>query len=122
MRGEGIDASSAHVIEAVRLAETLAALRGRPLPGLPELDEATLAVLCGGNDLPMRLIHEKLVVGERLGAVPDETPLVPLQIDLAREQRRLRLPPEASQRVRDLDLRAQVTKSATHPGRGEPIR
>ncbi|HEY3111474.1 MAG TPA: DUF5682 family protein, partial [Chloroflexota bacterium] len=114
LRGEGIDASSAHVIEAVRLAEALAALRARPLPGLPELDEATLAVLCAGNDLPMRLIHEKLVVGERLGAVPDETPLVPLQVDLAREQRRLRLPPEASQRVRDLDLREPTDLARSH--------
>jgi hypothetical protein len=114
LRGEGIDASSAHVIEAVRLAETLAALRARPLPGLPELDEASLAVLCGGNDLPMRLIHERLVVGERLGSVPDETPLVPLQVDLERAQRRLRLPPEASQRVRDLDLREPTDLARSH--------
>src|SRR5207244_12369163 len=60
LREEGLDASSAHVIEAVRLSETLAALRERPLPGLPELNEATQAVLCAGNDLPLRLIHEKL--------------------------------------------------------------
>lgn len=105
LRQEGLDASSAHVIEAVRLAESIAALRDLPLPGLPELDEACRAVFCFGNDAPMGLIRERLVVGERLGAVPDETPAVPLQQDLRREQRRLRLPPEATWRDLELDLR-----------------
>lgn len=105
LRDEGLDASSAHVIEAVRLAEALAALRGRPLPGLPELDEACRSVFCFGSDAPMRLIHDRLVVGERLGAVPDAAPAVPIQQDLRREQRRLRLAPEAGWRDLDLDLR-----------------
>src|SRR5215510_9233764 len=105
LREEDLDVSSAHVIEAVRLAETLAALRDRPLPGLSELNEATQSVFCFGNDLALRLIHEKLIVGETLGAVPEETPLAPLQQDLAREQKRLRLPAEALERELDLDLR-----------------
>src|SRR5205823_4021402 len=87
LRDEDLDASSAHVIEAVRLAETLAALRDRPLPGLPEMNEATQAVFCFGDALPMRLIEQQLIVGEALGAVPEEAPAVPLQRDLEREQR-----------------------------------
>jgi hypothetical protein len=105
LRGEDLDASSASVIEAVRLAESLAALRGRPLPGLPELNEATQAALCFGDPLPLRLISEKLIVSERLGEVPDDTPSVPLARDLTREQKRLRFPPEATQKQLDLDLR-----------------
>src|SRR4030095_6210663 len=105
LREEALDVSSAHVIEAVRLAETLAALRDRPLPGLSELNEATQSVFCFGNDLQLRLIHEQLIVGETLGAVPEETPLAPLQQDLAREQKRLRLPAEALEHALDLDLR-----------------
>ena len=105
LREQDLDASPASVIEGVRLAETLAALRGRPLPGLPELNEATQSVFCFGSDLPMRLILEKLIVSETLGTVPDETPSVPLQQDLAREQKRLRLPPEATQKELDFDLR-----------------
>lgn len=105
MREEDLDVSSAHVIEAVRLAETLAAFRNRPLPDLSELNEATQAVFCFGSDLPLRLIHEKLIVGETLGSVPEETPLAPLQQDLTREQKRLRLPAEALERALDLDLR-----------------
>ncbi|MBO0860150.1 MAG: hypothetical protein J2P21_17095 [Chloracidobacterium sp.] len=105
MREEDLDVSSAHVIEAVRLAETLAALRDRPLPSLAELNEAAQSVFCFGNDLPLRLIHEKLIVGATLGSVPEETPLAPLQRDMAREQKRLRLPAEALDRALDLDLR-----------------
>src|SRR5262245_43735801 len=105
LREEDLDVSSAHVIEAVRLAETLAALRDRPLPGLSELNEATQSVFCFGDGLPLRLIHEKLIVGETLGSVPEETPLAPLQQDLAREQKRLRLKPNASEETLDLDLR-----------------
>jgi hypothetical protein len=107
LRDEDLDASSASVIEAVRLAETLAAMRGKHRPGLLELNEATQTVLCFGNDVPLRLIHEKLIVGEVLGAVPDETPAVPLQQDLQREQKRLRFPAEASQKTIDLDLRKE---------------
>jgi hypothetical protein len=105
LRGEDMDASSASVIEAVRLAEALAAVRGRPVPGLTELNDATRAVLCFGDDTPLRLVAEKLIVGEALGEVPEETPGSPLQQDLSRAQKRLRLPPEASDRILDLDLR-----------------
>ncbi len=105
LREEGLDVSSAHLIEAVRLTESLASLRERPLPGLPELDEATQAVLCGGETLPMELIHQKLVIGETLGTVPGTTPMVPLQQDLLREQKRLRLSPTALEKLLDLDLR-----------------
>ena len=114
LREEELDASSAHLIEAVRLAETLAALRDRPLPGLAELNEATQAVLCFGSDLPMRLIHDNLIVGERLGEVPDETPMVPLQQDLLRQQKRLRLPAEATQKIYELDLRKENDLARSH--------
>ena len=105
LRKADLDASSASVIESVRLAETLAALRGRPLAGLPELNEAVQTVLCFGSDTPMRLIRDQLIVGERLGQVPDDIPAVPLQQDLSRLQKRLRLPAEAAHRDYDLDLR-----------------
>lgn len=108
LRDEGLDVSSAHVIEAVRLAETLAALRGRPIAGLSELNEAVQSVFCFGDDLPLRLIHNKLIVGETLGRVPDETPLAPLQQDLQREQKRLRLKAEANEKTLDLDLRKET--------------
>ena len=105
LRDEGIPASSAHVIESVRLAEALAALRGRPLAGLEEVTEAARSVLCEGSDLLTALIQRRLVVGERLGTVPPATPMVPLQRDLQDQQRHLRLRPGAEPRDYDLDLR-----------------
>ncbi len=113
LRDQDLSASTAQVIDAARLAGTVAALRGLALPGLPELNQAADAVFWGGGaadgaSLPLQLIHEHLVVGERLGAVPAETPAVPLQQDLAREQKRLRMPPEAGERVLELDLRKET--------------
>jgi len=108
LRDEGIPASSAHVIDSVRLAEALAVLRGRPLAGLGEVTEAARSVLCEGSDLLTELIQRRLVVGERLGTVPPGTPMVPLQRDLQDQQRHLRLRPEAETRDYDLDLRKQT--------------
>jgi hypothetical protein len=105
LRAEGVPTSSAHVIEATRLAETLATLRGRPLAGLAEVTEAAEAVMCDGEPLRVELIGRRLVVGERLGAVPDAMPAVPLARDLAAQQRAVRLKPEAGERALELDLR-----------------
>jgi hypothetical protein len=105
LRGQDLDASSASVIEAVRLGHSLAALRDRPVPGLTEFNDAVRAVFCFGDDTPMQLIADKLIVGELLGQVPEATPSLPFQQDLQREQKRLRLRPNATQEVRDLDLR-----------------
>ncbi|WP_246101368.1 DUF5682 family protein [Streptomyces cyaneus] len=107
LRDEDRIVSSAHVIEAVRLAETLAAMRGRPLPGLSETTDAVRAVMCEGSDLPLALVHDRLVVGDVLGEVPRSAPAVPLQRDLDRIQRRLRLKPEALERELELDLRKE---------------
>lgn len=107
LRAEGLDASSASVIEAVRLAEALAAFRERPMPGLAELHEAMQTVLCHGNAEPMALIRQRLEIGDRLGEVPAETPAVPLQRDLENKQRRLRLKPSTAIETLDLDLRKE---------------
>ncbi|MFF3758696.1 DUF5682 family protein [Streptomyces sp. NPDC002185] len=108
LRAEDHPVSSAHVIEAVRLAETLAALRGRPAPGLDETTDAVRAVLCEGSDVPLDLVRDRLVVGDVLGEVPAAAPAVPLQRDLARRQRTLRLKPEAHERDLGLDLRKET--------------
>ncbi|MGW3109908.1 DUF5682 family protein [Streptomyces sp. NPDC001091] len=108
LREEDRIVSSAHVIEAVRLADTLAVMRGRPLPGLTETTDAVRAVLCEGSDVPLSLVYDRLVVGDVLGEVPESAPAVPLQRDLAREQRRLRLKPEALERELELDLRGET--------------
>ena len=111
LRSEGIDASVANVVEAVRVADTLAAVRDLPAPGLDELREAALATLCGGETEKLDLIRDKLEIGEKLGEVPAETPTVPLQRDLERLQKRLRLKPSAEERILDLDLREETGRA-----------
>ncbi|MGM5064166.1 DUF5682 family protein [Rhodococcus qingshengii] len=108
LRDEDLPISSAHVIEAVRLADTLAALRSRPLAGLSEVTEATRSVMCDGNDVLLDLITRRLVVGEALGAVPEETPTVPLEADRRARSKTLRLKQQAGAQTLDLDLRRDI--------------
>jgi hypothetical protein len=105
LRSEDLEASPANVVEAARVADTLAAIRDLPAPGLDELREAALATLCGGETQRLALIRYRLEIGEKLGEVPAETPTVPLQRDLDGLQKRLRLKPSAEERHLDLDLR-----------------
>lgn len=105
LRGHDLDVSSASVIEAARFADALATVRGRPLAGLDECTEAALAVLCEGSEVPLRLVHDEVVVGRDLGQVPDDAPQVPLARDLAAQQRSCRLKPKATEETVVLDLR-----------------
>ena len=111
LREQGLDASSASVIEAVRLSEALAALRSLSMPGLAELTEATETVLCHGDATPMSLIRAKLEIGERLGQVPAETPAVPLQRHLEERQKKLTLKPSAEIKKLELDLRKETDRA-----------
>ncbi|MFM9937477.1 MAG: DUF5682 family protein, partial [Novosphingobium sp.] len=108
LRKSGRSASTASVIEAARLAETLAALRELALPGLDEMREATLATLCHGEAAPWHLIETELVIGRAVGEIDDGVPQMPLAADLARWQKKLKLKPEALDRELSLDLRTEA--------------
>jgi len=107
LRKKQMDTSVAHVIEAVRLAESLASLRGLSKAGLEELNEATLTVLCNGETILMHLVHDELIVSNRMGEVPIEIPKPPLQLDIEKWQKKLRLPPTADFKDYTLDLRKE---------------
>ena len=113
-REQDMDCSSAHIIEASRLATSLAALRERPRPGLPELYEALQTTVCMGDSAPLRLIARQLIVGDKLGTIPETAPTVPLQRDLEQQQKSLRLKPEAARKVLDLDLRQANDLARSH--------
>jgi hypothetical protein len=104
-RKQQMDTSVAHIIEAVRLAESLASLRGLPKVGLEELNEATLSVLCNGESILLKLVHDELIVGHQIGEVPVEIPKPPLQLDIEKLQKKLRLPATADFKDYTLDLR-----------------
>lgn len=105
LREADVPISAAHVIEACRLAEALAALRGHPLPTLGEYNDAAVAVLGSGHAVTLEMIRARWYFAARLGQVPEEFPGAPLQKDLAALQRRLRFPPKAEEKTFDFDLR-----------------
>lgn len=113
MREEDLDASPAAVIEAVRLADALASLRGRPRPGLKELGEAAASVLIRDQAI-WSLISRRLIVGEKMGSVPENVPQIPLQSDLAALQKRLRLPVNGADQKLELDLRGDTDLHRSH--------
>lgn len=101
------DISSAHVIEAVRLANALARLRDLPKAGLYELTEATQTVMCMGDALGLQLIRAQLIVGNRLGQIPSGVLRAPLQQDFEQTLRRLRLKTDVGALPLELDLRKE---------------
>ena len=113
-RQEGMDASAAHLVEAVRLAETLAAIRGRAVPSLSELNEAVRACLAMGSDLPLKVVRDRLIVGQVMGETPPDAPVAALAADLEQLTRRLRMRPEPGQKTVDLDLRNETDRSRSH--------
>jgi hypothetical protein len=110
LRDNGLDCSSAHIIEATRLATCLASLRDQSQPRLGDLDEAVRSVFCFGAEGPLALIHRQLVVGTAFGQVPEDTPAVPVQADLERLCKRLRLARETLAKTLEFDLRQDTDR------------
>lgn len=108
LRQKNMDISVAHVIEAVRLAASLASLRNLSRPGLEEFNEATLSVLFNGEPIMMQLVQKELIVSNKIGTVPTEIPKPPLQLDIERQQKKLRLPATADWKDYVLDLRKET--------------
>jgi hypothetical protein len=111
LREEDLPAPTASVIESIRLAEALAALRGLANPGLREINDSMQAVLCGGEIGPLAFVRDRLELGGPLGEVPPGTPAVPLRRELEAEERRLRLKRTDEIRTLDLDLREPTDRA-----------
>lgn len=114
LRQQNFDASSASVIEGVRLAEALAALRGHALPGIEELQEAAVTLLGGGYTERLQIVRQQLVVGVKMGEVPEGLEGTPFQQDLVQQQKRLKLKPEAGSKLLELDLRTELHLERSH--------
>jgi hypothetical protein len=111
LRRKDLMASTAEVGDAVRLSESLAGIRNLGLPGLDELKDAALAVLCKGQSVVFDRVANELETGNRIGKIPEEAPTLPIYRDLMLQIKRLRLTavfnaPEST--VRQLDLRKEL--------------
>ncbi len=107
-RNKNIDISTAHVIEAFNLSRSLAILRNKYCVSLSELNEAVLSVMCMGDSILLELVREKMIVGNKLGEVPEDIPKVPLQEDFEQNLKSLRLKLSEIQKQYDLDLRKEI--------------
>jgi len=105
LRKQDLEGSSASIIEAVRLSDSLAGLRGRPKPGLEETMEAMQAIFCQGDGTLLQLLDKPLLINDRLGELPDGVAKLPLQLDIEAQQKSLRLKPSAGAKLVTLDLR-----------------
>jgi hypothetical protein len=105
LRKNDLDASSAHMIEVLRLADALASLRQRSRAGLDELLSALQSVLFGHSDAPLKLIERDLLINDRLGQIPPECPTLPLPQDVKQLQKSYRLPAKLERQELELDLR-----------------
>lgn len=114
LRNRDLPVSSAHLIEATRLTEALAAVRGHRSPALDDVVDATRAVLCGGDAGLTEWVTRELVVGSGIGAVPDDVPALPIVVNLRATARRLRLKLEDARRDLDLDLRTDGGLARSH--------
>ncbi|MDR1171648.1 MAG: DUF5682 family protein [Bacteroidales bacterium] len=91
LRAAGSNASSASVIEAVRLANSLSSLHGGSLPVLRDLHDAAVTCL-GYGDLPSVAGAINMAdIGAAIGSLPEGLSQTPVQDDVSRELKRLKL-------------------------------
>lgn len=107
MRDSGTPRATADVIEAVRLARTLAALRGGPAPSLADLRDAATATLGRGEFAACAEALARAEIGSEIGHVPAGAGRSPVQEDFYLQAKRLRLDKHlaAEASVLELDLR-----------------
>lgn len=104
LRNKGNNASSASVIEAVRLAQALTAMKGGSLPVLKDLHDA--AVVCfGGGELSVVAEAINMAdIGTAIGSLPEGVSQTPIQEDMNQEMKRLKLTGYKSLIVQELSL------------------
>ncbi len=104
LREKGDNASSASVIEAVRLANALTSMRGGSLPVLKDLHDAVITCF-GGGDLPsVAEAINKVDIGTSIGSLPEGVSQTPVQEDMNQELKRLKLTNYKSAVVQELTL------------------
>lgn len=112
LRAHGSAVSTASVIDATTLCQQLAVVRNRRVAGFEEARDAAIASLCFGNTLLWQQLEATLLLGDEVGALPDDMPddmpLAPLLVDLQQWQKRTRLKPSAQATELSLDLRSDA--------------
>jgi len=103
-REHGNPVSSAEVIEGVRLAGELAALRGSPVPVLRDLRDAAVTCMGGGSFSAIALAVADTEIGAAIGSLPDGVSRTSIQEDFYRQLRELKLEKYRDLSAQDLPL------------------
>ncbi|NBI09806.1 hypothetical protein D1641_07225 [Colidextribacter sp. OB.20] len=102
--------SSAEVIEAVRLADTLAAMRGSRYPALADLRDASVTAMGHGQFSELALAAADTEIGKKIGFLPQGVARTSVQEDFYRQLKELRLEKFRTAELQrlDLDLREKL--------------
>ncbi len=102
--------SSAGVIEALRLAQTLAAMRGSRYPVLADLRDAAITTMGHGNFSELSVAAADTEIGKRTGFLPEGVSRTSVQEDFYRQLKNLRLEKFRTVELQrlDLDLRERL--------------
>lgn len=117
-RSGGNAASSAQIIEAVRLANSLAAMRGGSTPVLRDLRDAAETCIGGGSFASISVAAADTEIGTKIGALPEGVSRTGIQDDFYRQLKELKLEKYRAVTAQDLrldlreNLRASGGKSA----------
>ena len=103
-RENGFAASSAEVIEALRLAEALAAMRGGRAPALSDLRDAAVTCLGHGSFGEISLACASVEIGTRIGELPEGTVCTSVQEDFMHQLKDLKLERFRTATAQELDL------------------
>ncbi|WP_158963343.1 DUF5682 family protein [Myroides fluvii] len=104
LRDGGSNASSASVIEAVRLAEALTFLRGGTRPVLRDLHDAVITCFGGGELSPVAEAINRIDIGTAIGYLPEGVSQTPVQENVNQELKRLKLANYKSAVAQELSL------------------
>ncbi|NDV77785.1 DUF5682 family protein [Dysgonomonas sp. 511] len=104
LRQKGDNASSASVIEGVRLANALTAMRGGSQPVLKDLHDAVITCFGGGELPPVAEAINRVDIGTAIGSLPEGVSQTPVQEDMNQELKRLKLTTYKSAVAQELSL------------------
>lgn len=104
LRQGGQVRSSAEVIEAVRLAEALAAMNDAPAPVLRDLQDAARTLLGQGEQAPITKAQRAVEVGAAVGRLPEGVSQTALQDDFRQLVSTLRLQKFVKDEPQELEL------------------
>ncbi|MBQ3503506.1 MAG: hypothetical protein IJA75_02230 [Oscillospiraceae bacterium] len=110
-RNAGNIVSSAEVIEAVRLAQTLSQMRGSKYPCLQDLKDAAITTMGHGNLSELAVAFADTQIGKTIGYLPEGVARTSVQEDFYRQLRKLKLDRFRTAELQrlDLDLREKLT-------------